>query len=440
MKSIVAIIGRPNVGKSTLFNRLTRSRKALVDDFPGVTRDRIYGDAKWGDLEFTVVDTGGFSEFENETFAPLIRFQVMQAMEEADAIVMLFDGREGVNPVDAGLVQKLRQSDKPVLYAVNKIDGPRHEGLLADFASLGVDPLYPISAEHRYGMDDFMDALTRGLPQTTLDSSEAHIRLAVIGRPNVGKSSLINRLLGDERLVVSDQPGTTRDSVDLTCKVKGKEYLLIDTAGIRRKKQVKKKLEKFSIMKALRSLNKCHIALIMLDAETGITDQDVRIAGYAWERGRACIILLNKWDLIEKDVTTADRYLEAVKERFKFLSFAPTMTISALTGQRTFKIFDWVEKVHEQYTRRVTTGQLNRIIETIVSRNEPSMFRGRRIKFYYSTQTYVGPPSFVCFVNSPEGIHFSYKRYVTNQLREALALDKTPIRVTFRKRKQKQKP
>jgi GTP-binding protein len=439
MKPIVAIIGRPNVGKSTLFNRLTRSRKALVDDFPGVTRDRIYGDAQWGDLAFTVVDTGGFSESESEAFAPLVRFQVMQAMEEADAIVMLFDGREGVNPFDADLVQKLRQSGKPVFYVVNKIDGPRHEGLLSDFASLGVDPLYPLSAEHRYGMDDFMDALTGGLPQTALESSQTHIRMAVIGRPNVGKSSLINRLLGDERLVVSDQPGTTRDAIDTVCKVNGKEYLLIDTAGIRRKKSVKKKLEKFSIIKALRSLNRCHVALVMLDAEKGVTDQDVRIAGYAWERGRACILLLNKWDLVEKDATTADRYLEALRDRMKFLPYAPAMTISALTGQRAFKVFEWVETVYEQYTRRVGTGQLNRTIETIVARNEPSMFRGTRIKFYYSTQISVAPPTFVCFVNYPKGIHFSYERYVINQLREALALDKTPIRVIFRKREKKQK-
>jgi GTP-binding protein len=439
MKPIVAIIGRPNVGKSTLFNRLTRSRKALVDDFPGVTRDRIYGDAQWGDLSFTLVDTGGFSQFESEAFAPLVRFQVMQAMEEADAIFMLFDGREGVNPVDSDLVQKLRPLKKPVFYVVNKVDGPRHEALLADFSQLGVDPLYPLSAEHRYGMDDLMDALAAVLPKVPPEAFSNRVRLAVIGQPNVGKSSLINRIMGDKRLVVSDQPGTTRDAIDTICKVHGKEYLLIDTAGIRRKKQVKKKLEKFSIIKALRSLNRCHVALVMLDAAKGITDQDVRIAGYALERGRASIILLNKWDLVQKDATTAARHLEVVKERMKFLSFAPAMTTSALTGQRVFKIFELVEKVFEQYTRRVSTGQLNRIIEAIVARNEPSMFRGRRIKFYYSTQTSAAPPTFVCFVNYPEGIHFSYERYVINQLREALALDKTPIRVVFRKREKKEK-
>lgn len=439
MKPIVAIIGRPNVGKSTLFNRLTRSRKALVDDFPGVTRDRIYGDAQWGDLFFTVVDTGGFSQFESEEYVPLVRFQVMQAMDEADAVIMLFDGREGMNPVDADLVHKLRQSEKPVFYVVNKVDGPRHEVLLSDFAQLGVDPLYPLSAEHRYGLNDLMDALSAVLPTVPPETFTNRVKLAVIGQPNVGKSSLINRMLGDERLLVSDQPGTTRDAIDTICTVKGKEYLLIDTAGIRRKKQVKKKLEKFSIIKALRSLNRCHVALVMLDASKEIADQDVRIAGYASERGRACIILLNKWDLVEKDSMTAARYLDMVKERMKFLRFAPAITTSALTGQRVLKIFDLVDTVYQQYTRRVSTGQLNRIVENLVAKNEPSMFRGRRIKFYYSTQASAAPPTFVCFVNYPEGIHFSYERYVINQLREALMLDKTPIRIMFRKREKKGK-
>jgi GTP-binding protein len=437
MKPIVAIVGRPNVGKSTLFNKMTRSRNALVDDAPGVTRDRIYGDAQWDEVAFTVVDTGGFSEFHSEQYVPLVRYQVIQAIEEADAVIMLFDGREGVTPVDTDLVHRLRQSNKPVFYGVNKIDGPSHESLLSDFSVLGVDPLYPISAEHRYGIGDLMDALTAVLPQATPETPADRIRLAVIGRPNVGKSSFINRLLGDERLLVSDLPGTTRDAVDTICKVRGEEYVLIDTAGIRRKKLVREKLEKFSIMKALKSLNRCHIALVMMDAVQGVTDQDVRIAGYVWERGRACIILLNKWDLVEKDPTTAKRHVDAVRERLKFLSFAPIWTISALTGQRTLKIFDSVKMVYEQYTMRVTTGRLNRIFETIIGRHEPAMYRGRRIKFYYSTQTSVAPPTFVCFVNDPEGIHFSYERYMVNQLREALALDKTPLRLMFRKRDKK---
>jgi GTP-binding protein len=409
-----------------------------VDDHPGVTRDRIYGDAWWDDLSFTVVDTGGFSEFESAEFASLVRHQVIQAIEGAHAVIMLFDGREGVNPVDVDLVQRLRQSGKPVFYAVNKIDGAEHETLLDDFAVLGVDPIYPLSAEHRYGMNDLMDALTAVLPDTGPEKETDPIRLAVIGRPNVGKSSLINRLVGDDRLVVSEIPGTTRDAVDIVCKVRGKEYLLIDTAGIRRKKQVYEKLEKFSIIKALRSLNRCHVALVMLDAVAGVTDQDVRIAGYAWERGRACIILLNKWDLVEgKDSNTAERHVKAVKERIKFLAFAPTLTISALTGQRATTIFDWVEPVYQQFTMRTTTGQLNRIIQNIVAQKDPPFYRGRRIRFYYSTQTSAGPPTFVCFVNYPEGLHFSYKRYVTNRLREALGLDMSPMRLFFRKREKK---
>ena len=437
MKPIVAIVGRPNVGKSTLFNKITRSRNALVDDFPGVTRDRIYGDAQWDDVSFTVVDTGGFSGFHSEQFIPLIRYQVMQAIEEADAVIMLFDGREGITPIDTDLVQRLRQSNKPVFYGVNKIDGPRHESLLADFSSLGVAPLYPISAEHRYGVGDFMDALTDVLPKAAPETAANRIRLAVIGRPNVGKSSFINRLLGDERLVVSDLPGTTRDAVDTICKVRGKEYVLIDTAGIRRKKRVREKLEKFSVLKALKSLNRCHIALVMMDAYQGVTDQDVRIAGYTWERGRACIVLLNKWDLVKKDATTAKAHVDGVRERLKFLSFAPVWTISALTGQRTFKIFDSVKTVYEQYTMRVSTGRLNRVLETIIARYEPAMHRGRRLKFYYITQTSVAPPTFVCFANDPGGIHFSYKRYMVNQLRETLGLDKTPLRLVFRKRDKK---
>ncbi len=437
MKPIVAIVGRPNVGKSTLFNRITRSRKALVDGSPGVTRDRNYGDALWDDVAFTLVDTGGFSDFESEEFGHLVRYQVIQAIEEADEIVMLFDGRQGPTPIDTDLVHLLRRSSKPVFYGVNKIDGPRHESVLSDFYVLGVGPLYPVSAEDGYGLHDLMDALTAVLPRSTPEAASHRIRLAVIGRPNVGKSSLINRLLGDQRLLVSEIPGTTRDAVDTICKVNNKEYILIDTAGIRRKGRVRKKLEKFSIIKALRSLNRCDIALVMIDAVEGVTDQDANIAGYALERGRACIILLNKWDLIEKDSKAAEQYVNAVKDRLKFLSFAPMLTISALTGQRAFKIFDWVEKVYGQYTTRISTGRLNRVFEAIINQHQPPVYRGRRIKFYYATQVSAGPPRFVCFVNFPKGIHFSYERYVINRLREKLGLDGTPIRLIFRKREKK---
>jgi GTP-binding protein len=437
MKPIVAIVGRPNTGKSTLFNRMTRSRKALVDDFPGVTRDRNYGEVQWDETSFTVVDTGGFSGFESEELGALVTYQVMQAIDEADAIVMLLDGREGVNPVDRDLVQRLRQSGKPVFYTVNKIDGPKHELLLSEFAVLGVEPLHPVSAEHGYGVHDLMDALTAILPRTAPEASSNRIRLAVIGRPNVGKSSLINRLVGDERLVVSEIPGTTRDAIDTICTVNNKEYLLIDMAGIRRKARVQEKLEKFSIIKALRGLDRCDIALVMMDASEGVTDQDANIAGYALERGRGCIVLLNKWDLVEKDSTTAKRYVDGVRERLKFLKFAPVLTVSALTGQRVFKIFDWVESVYKQFTTRVTTGRLNRTLKAIVHQHQPPSYRGRRIKFYYATQAVWAPPTFICFVNYPEGVHPSYERYMINELREALGLNWTPMRLIFRKREKK---
>ena len=434
MKPIVAILGRPNVGKSTLFNRMTRSRNALVDDFPGVTRDRNYGDVEWDGTSFTVVDTGGFTDLESEELGPLVRHQVMVAIEEADALVLLLDGRQGLTPIDGDLVQRLRQSNKPVFYTVNKIDGPRQESSLSEFSALGVEPLYPVSAEHGYGLHDLMDALTASLPRSLPERPPDRIRLAVVGRPNVGKSSLINRLSGDERLVVSDVPGTTRDAIDIVCKVNGKDYLLIDMAGIRKKARVKKKLEKFSIIKALRSLDRCDIALIMMDAAEGVTDQDASIASYAVERGRACIILVNKWDLVDKDQVTIKKYVAAMRERLKFLQFAPVLTISALTGQRILKIYEWVETVYEQYTRRISTGKLNRVFGAIVSRHPAPVYRRRRVRFYYATQVVSSPPTFVCFVNYPEGVNGSYARYLTNALREALSLDLTPIRLLFRKR------
>jgi len=361
----------------------------------------------------------------------------MQAIEEADAIVVLLDGREGVTPVDKDLIQRLRQSDKRVFYTVNKIDGPRHELSLSDFSVLGVDSLHPVSAEHGYGVHDFMDALTAFLPQGTPEVLSGRVRLAVVGRPNVGKSSLINRLLGDERLVVSEIPGTTRDAIETVCTVNKKAYVLIDMAGIRRKARVRKKLEKFSMIKALRSLDQCDIALVMVDASEGVTDQDANIARYALERGRGCIVLLNKWDLVEKDSIIAERYVDAVKERLKFLKFAPVLTISALTGQRVFKIFEWVESVYEQFTTRITTGRLNKALGAIVQKHQPAVYRGKRIKFYYALQVVSAPPTFVCFVNYPDGIHFSYERYVINALRESLQLDLTPIRLVFRKREKR---
>lgn len=439
MKPIVAIVGRPNVGKSTFFNKVTRTRDALVDDLPGVTRDRHYGDARWDNVEFTLVDTGGFTE--GDDFSQEIQYQVQQAIDDADVIILLFDGKEGISPFDRDMLKILRIIKKPVFYVVNKIDGLEQEAHLYDFYSLGIDKLYPISAEHRYGLPDFLDDLADALPgpgeEYKRDEAEDIIGLAVVGRPNVGKSSLINRILGEERLLVSDIPGTTRDAIDSVCQVNGKSYLLIDTAGIRRKGRVKRKIEKFSIIKALRSLDRCDVALILLDAKEGITDQDINIAGYAYDRGCGCIMLLNKWDLVKKDSKTVRKYIDQLETQAKFLSFAPAITISALTGQRVPKLFKLVDDVYSQYAQRIGTGQLNKIIELAIEKNEPSLHRGKRLRFYYATQVSAKPPTFVCFVNYPEGIHFSYKRYLINQIREQTGLDKTPIRIVFRQRERR---
>jgi len=434
MKPIVAIVGRPNVGKSTLFNRITQSKDALVDNYPGVTRDRIYRDGSWNGTEFTLVDTGGFTDGADDPFSPQIRAQVLEAIENADAVIHLLDGKGGVSPFDADMVKILRDAGKPVFYAVNKIDGESQETHLYEFYGLGIDTLYPISAEHRYGIPDFLDDLTAALPKTDVSAAVEMIKVAVVGRPNVGKSSLINRILGRRRLLVSEIPGTTRDSVDTVCRVADKSYLLIDTAGIRRKGKVSKKLEKLSIVKALRSLDRCDVALIVLDASEGVTDQDTSIAGYAYERGCACILLLNKWDLVPKDHRTEKSYRQELRMSAKFLNFAPILTISALTGQRVVKIFDLVEAVYRQYDTRIGTGQLNRIIESAVQQTQPALYRGRRIKFYYATQAGSKPPSVVCFVNYPEAVHFSYKRYLVNQIRTQTGLEQTPIRLILRKR------
>jgi GTP-binding protein len=441
MKPIIAIVGRPNVGKSTLFNRITRTRDALVDDFPGVTRDRHYGDAGWNDVEFTLVDTGGFTE--GDDFAEEIRFQVHQAIADADVILLLLDGKEGISPFDQDVIDILRTIDKPIFYAVNKIDGAEQEVMLADFYQLGIADFYPLSAEHRYGFNDLMDDIVDSLSQFTGEpvdeNNQNRIKLAVVGRPNVGKSSLINRILGQKRLLVSDIPGTTRDAIDSVCQINDKNYLLVDTAGIRRKGKVAGKLEKFSIIKALRSLDRCDVALIVMDAEEGVTDQDIAVAGYAYDRGCGCILLLNKWDLVDKDSQTVKVYYQRLRDQAKFLSFAPAMTISALTGQRVGKIFKLVDEVFDQYQRRIGTGKLNRIFERAIEKNEPSLHRGNRIKFYYAAQTSAKPPTIVCFVNYPQAVHFSYKRYLINQVREQAGLDSTPIRIIFRQREGRKK-
>ena len=441
MKPIVAIVGRPNVGKSTLFNLLTRSNDAMVDDVPGVTRDRHYGEGSWDETTFVVVDTGGL--LGTDEFASRIQAQVNQVIEEADAVIFLMDAKVGATPYDREILADLRTVEKPVFFAVNKVDSAQQESLAADFYSLGLDRIYPISSAHRYGVSDLLDDLIRAFPGEAHPGQTAEeqemMRLAVVGRPNVGKSSLINRILGQERLLVSDVPGTTRDAIDTVCRINSRSYRMIDTAGIRRKGKVSQKLEKFSVMRALKSLSRCDVALIVIDAAEGITDQDITIAGYAHDRGCGCIFVLNKWDTVGTDPGTRKKYLQDLRLRAKFLSFAPALMVSALTGQRVMQVFKIADAVFDQYCRRIGTGKLNRIVESAVKQNTPSLHHGRRIKFYYTTQVKTRPPTFVCFANYPQAVHFSYRRYLVNCLRQETGLDQTPVRLYVRQREGKKR-
>nr|WP_319396042.1 ribosome biogenesis GTPase Der [uncultured Desulfobacter sp.] len=442
MKPVVALVGRPNVGKSTLFNRITKSRQALVDDMPGVTRDRQYADTQWEDQQFTLVDTGGFLSADDDYFASQIKEQLLRAVEHADVLVFIMDGRAGLSPYDRDLADLLRRTEKPVLYLINKVESlHRQEDELGEFYTLGVDRFYKVSAEHGLGVGDFLSDLVEMLPEAPTESEEqaendetGPIRIAIIGRPNVGKSSLANRLFGEQRVVVNDKAGTTRDAIELSVNRNGREFILKDTAGIRRKGKVTDKLEKFSILKALDSMEDCDVALILIDSSEGITDQDITIAGYAEKRGCGAIFLLNKWDLVDKSEKGQQAFFKELRQKAKFLSYAPVITISAKTGQRCHKIFNEVEQVYKEYCHRINTGMVNRIIEDAVYRDEPSLHKGRRLKFFYASQVAVKPPTFVCFVNYPDAVHFSYKRYLVNQLRQMIPLNLTPVNLYFREK------
>ncbi len=437
-KPLVALLGRPNVGKSTLFNRLVRSRQALVDDMPGVTRDRHYADAQWEGAPFTIVDTGGYLTADDDDFASQIKEQLLIAMDEADVLVFVLDGREGLSPYDQDLAQLLRKSRKPVFYLVNKIENRNQRMELGEFYSLGIESLYPVSAEHGLGIGEFLDDLVKEFPDSDGDDAEPQeeppIRVAIVGRPNVGKSCLANQLFGEQRVVVNERAGTTRDAIELSVSNGQRKFVLMDTAGIRRKGKVREKLEKFSILKSLKSMDDCDVALILIDSTEGITDQDITIAGYAEKRGCGTIFLFNKWDAVDKNEVSEKQMKQELGYAAKFLSFAPVMTISALTGQRCHKIFDLVEKVYGEYVSRINTGALNRIIEDAVFRQEPSLYKGKRLRFFYAAQVSTRPPSFVCFVNFPKGVHFSYHRYLMNQLRERIPLNYTPINLFFREK------
>jgi GTP-binding protein len=443
--AIVALIGRPNVGKSTLFNRITKSRKAIVDPTPGVTRDRQYERVTWEQSTFILVDTGGIETKDraadgSDSMVGSIKEQTLQAVAEADVLLFLMDGREGVTPTDFDVTGLLRRTDKPVYFVVNKIDGEELETrLLPAFYELGVEQLWPVSAEHGYGVLSLLHDLAASLPerQESFSPPPDAIRIAFFGRPNVGKSSLINRLLGEERMLVSDIPGTTRDSIDTLLTVKDKNYLLIDTAGIRRKGKVKEKLEKFSIIKALAALERCDLVLILIDAAEGITEQDTKVIGYTQEQGRACILIVNKWDLVKGEPRQQKKIMAELEMATQFVGFAPILPLSALTGKGVNKLLPTIAAVYEQFCRSFPTNRLNRILQDAVVSHPPALHRGRRIKLLYTTQIASQPPTFAIVANYPREIHFSYHRYLVNTFRKELGLDKTPIKILFRERKRR---
>ena len=435
MKPLIAIVGRPNVGKSTLFNRLSDTKKAIVIDEPGATRDRNYGESDWNGRYFRVVDTGGFEPLSKEQLLEQMRLQATMAIEEADAVIFIMDGGSGVTPADEEIASLLRRAEKPVFYVVNKIDNQKQEPKALDFYRLGVDMIYTISAQHGLGVGDLMDDVVKALPETEEEEEEGErIRVAVIGRPNVGKSSLVNALLGYERTIVDTTPGTTRDPIDTPFEVGGRKYTLIDTAGIRKKNRVSRRVENYSVVGVLKTLERCDVALLIVDAEQGVTEQDAKIAGLAYERGAAVVIVINKWDLLEKDNSTFGRYVSHVRENLKYLGFAPIITVSALTGQRVSKIFEIIENVYDRYTRRVTTSVLNKSLETFMKQVPPPRYRGKANTIAYATQAGVKPPTFVIFAREPKAIHFSYERFLTNRIREDLGFDQVPIRLIFRKK------
>lgn len=438
MKPIVAIVGRPNVGKSTLFNRLIGHRRAMVDDTPGVTRDRNYAQINRFDKPFILVDTGGFEPVTSDRMLQQMREQSSMAMEEADVILFMMDARSGLTPADVEVAHMLRRVKKPVFYVINKVDGDRLENESAEFYSLGVEHFYTISAEHNRGVVDLIENLLDVFPPADPREADDELtKIAVVGRPNVGKSSLVNRLLGFERVVANPTPGTTRDSIDTLFMCNKKPYLLIDTAGIRRKGKTTEKLEKYSVVDSLRSIERADVVLMVIDAAEGVTEQDERIAGYIHEAGRGCIFVINKWDALPKDNATFGAYTDKIRYGFKYLAYAPIVFVSAMTGQRVGKIMSTVDEVMAQYTRRVSTSELNHVFSEATENHHAPLSHGRRVKFYFSTQVATRPPSFVIFTNQPENIHFSYERYLVNRFREAFGFSGVPLRLMFRGRDKK---
>ena len=436
MLPILAIVGRPNVGKSTLFNKLTGKRLSIVEDTPGVTRDRIYSKCEWRNREFMIVDTGGIEPASEDIILAQMRRQAQVAIEKADVIVFLTDIRCGVTADDYEVASMLQKSGKPIILAVNKCDSigdPPPE--FYEFYNLGVGDPIAVSAQHGHGSGDLLDEVFKYFPEGETDEyDEEYIRVAVIGKPNVGKSSLINRIAGEERVIVSDIAGTTRDATDTVIENENGKYVFIDTAGIRRKSKVTEKIEHYSVLRAYMAVDRSDVCVIVIDALVGFTDQDSKVAGYAHEQGKACIVAVNKWDAVEKDSNTMEDFTNDLKEKFSFMSYVPFIFISAKTGQRIDKLFPLINSVNSQNSMRITTGMLNDVLSYATTRVQPPSDKGRRLKIYYMTQASTKPPTFVVFVNRADLFHFSYQRYIENQIRQTFGLTGTPVRFVIRER------
>ncbi|MBM7577447.1 ribosome biogenesis GTPase Der [Jeotgalibacillus terrae] len=434
-KPVVAIVGRPNVGKSTIFNRIVGERVSIVEDTPGVTRDRIYNSAEWLNHDFNIIDTGGI-DIGDEPFLEQIRQQAEIAIDEADVIIFMTNGREGVTSADEHVAKILYKSNKPVVLAVNKVDNPEMREQIYDFYSLGFGEPYPISGSHGLGLGDLLDAAAEHFDQReTEDYGEEVIKFSLIGRPNVGKSSLVNALLGEDRVIVSDVAGTTRDAVDTPYKYDSQEYVIIDTAGMRKKGKVYESTEKYSVLRALRAIERSDVVLVLIDGEEGIIDQDKKIAGYAHDAGRAVIIVVNKWDAVEKDEKTMDKFEKTIRAHFQFLDYAPVVFVSALTKKRIHTLLPVINMASENHSMRVQSSILNEVVMDAVAMNPTPTDHGKRLKIFYATQVAVKPPTFVIFVNEPELMHFSYERFLENRIREAFGFEGTPIRLIARARK-----
>ena len=437
-KPIIAIVGRPNVGKSTLFNALAGEKISIVKDTPGVTRDRIYADVTWLNYQFTLIDTGGIEPDSGDLLLSHMRGQAEIAMETADVIIFLTDVRQGLVDADYQVADMLRRSGKPIVLAVNKVDN--YEKFVLDtyeFYNLGLGTPFPVSANSKIGFGDLLDeVLVHCNPQDADEKEDERPRVAIIGKPNAGKSSLINKLLGEDRLIVSDIAGTTRDAIDTTVKRNGKEYVFIDTAGLRKKARVKEDIERYSVIRTVAAVERCDVAILVIDAEEGITEQDAKIAGIAHDRGRGMIIVVNKWDAIEKDNNSVKKYTNEIRKVLSFLPYAEIVFVSAKTGQRLPKLFDTLEVVIQNHSLRIATGVLNDILAEAVAMQQPPSDKGRRLKIYYMTQVSVKPPTFVIFVNSKKLMHFSYTRYLENKIREAFGFSGTPLKFFVRERKE----